>query len=367
VTVRTASDKDTDQPATHELRFEGGPPGAAVPATVLAETLTAAQRVVHLLAMARHRRPPPRHRLRVPGEVERAYQILCTPPAAGSYVQPFRIGDPSSNLLTPVEARDLSTQLDQVLDAAVRGDERAVSELLPDAWYRRAVIEGITRMAPRPSSGLTLRLDTGAGARSFALSEARPRLLALLALPVSEAVDRALIGILDGIDFGERKLRLVLPVSRRAIECFYLEEAEPMLLANPRELIQVVGQVQVDANGDPVKMVETKAIHEVDLEPLSLLPFVVENRRVVPRQPRLLTPQLDEDTQQVFVLIDEALGIDLVAETRAELEESFAALLPHLWQCYALAEDAELTPDARQLKARLRAAFQEVGVAAQEP
>lgn len=367
MTARTASDKDTDQPITHELRFEGGPPWTAVPASVLAETLTAAQRVVHLLAMARNRRPPPRHRLRVPGEVERAYQILCTPPVFGSYVQPFRIGDPASDLLTPVEVRDVSAQLDQVLEAAVRGDERAVSDVLPDTWYRRAVIEGIARMAPRPSSGLTLRLTAAGGTRSFDLSEARPQLLALLATPASEAVDRALIGILDGIDFGERKLKLVLPTTRRAIECFYLEEAEPMLLANPRELIQVVGQVQVDADGEPLKVVETKAIREVDLEPLPLLPFLVDGRRIAPREPRLLTPQLDDETQQIFVLIDEALGIDLVAETRVELEESFSALLPHLWRSYALADDSELALDAQRLKLKLRAAFKEVGVAAQEP
>lgn len=366
MTARTASDEDTAQPITHELRFESGQRLAAVPASVLADTLTAAQRVVHLLAMARNRRPPPRHRLRVPGEVERAYQILCTPPVVGSYVQPFRIGDPASDLLTPVEARDVSRQLDQVLEAAVRGDERAVSDVLPDAWYRRAVIDGIARMAPRPSSGLTLRLTAGGG-QCFDLSEARPQLLALLALPESEAVDRALIGILDGIDFGERKLKLVLPATRRAIECFYLEEAEPMLLANPRELIQVVGQVQVDAEGEPLKVVETKAIREVDLEPLPLPPFLVDGRRVAPREPRLLTPQLDDETQQIFVLIDEGLGIDLAAETRVELEESFAALLPYLWRSYALADDNELAQDARRLKVRLRAAFTEVEVAAQEP
>jgi hypothetical protein len=302
----------------------------------------------------------------VPGEVDRAYQVLCTPPFAGSYVQPFRIGDPSSDLLTPVEAYQVSTQLDEVLEAAVHGDDGAVTDLVPDAWYRRAVIEGIVRMAPRPSSGLTLRLVTSGGARSFALSEARPQLLALLAPVVSEAVDRALIGILDGIDFGERKLKLVLPASSRAIECFYVDEAEPMLLANPRELIQVVGQVQVDVNGEPLKVVATKAIREVDLEPLPLVPFLVEGRRVAPLEPRLLTPKLDEETQQVFVLIDETLGIDLAAETRAELEDSFAALLPHLWRSYALAHDHELVQDAQLLKARLRAAFKEVAVAAQE-
>jgi len=364
VTARTVSEEDTDQSTTRELRFEGDQPRTAVPASVLAGTLSAAQRVVHLLVMARNRRPPPRHRLRVPGEVERAYQILCTPPTVGSYIQPFHIGDLTSDLLTSVEAHKVSTQLDEVLQAVVYGDEGAVTEVLPDTWYRRAVIDGIAKMAPHPSFGLTLRLTAAGGARSFDLSEARPHLLALLSLPANEAVERTLIGILDGIDFGERKLRLVLPVSRRAIECFYLEEAEPMLLANPRELIQVVGQVQVDSNGDPLKVVQTRAIREVDLEPLPLLPFVIEGRRIVPRETRLLTPELDEETQQVFILIDEALGIDLASETRAELEESFAALLPHLWRSYALANDVELTHDAQRLKGQLRAAFREIGVAA---
>lgn len=367
MTTRTEIDEGTDQPITHELRFEGGFAMAAVPAHVLAETLIAAQRVVHLIAMARSRRPPPRHRLRVPNDLDRAYQIMCATPVPGSYVQPIRIGNPSLDLLTPVEVREVSAQLDKVLDAAVRGDESAVSDVMPDTWYRRAVIEGIAKMAPRPSTGLTLQLTTLASSDSFDLSEARPRLLALLARPASEAVDRALIGILDGIDFGERKLKLVSPTTARTIECFYLEEAEPMLLANPRELIQVVGQVQVNVDGDPLKVVETKAVYAVDLEPLPLQPFMVDGRQIVPKEQRLITPQLDDETQQVFLLIDDTLGIDLAAETREELEEAFALLLPHLWKSYALADDRELAPDAQRLKAHLRAAFREADVATQKP
>lgn len=108
-------------------------------------------------------------------------------------------------------------------------------------------------------------------------------------------------------------------------------------------------------------------IREVDLKPLPLLPFTIDGRRIAPRKQRLLTPHLDEETQQVFILIDDALGIDLASETRAELEASYAALLPHLWRSYAMADDSKLAADARHLKARLLEAYAEVGVAAQEP
>lgn len=365
--MHTASDDDADRTSTHELRFEGEPAAMVVPANVLAETLTAAQRVVHLLAMSRTRRAPPRHRLRVPVEIERAYQILCEPAKSGSYIQPFRIGALGSDLLSPFEASELASQFDCVLEAALEGNEAAVTDIIPDQWYRRAVIEGIAKMAPRPSFGLSLRLTSAENTRSYDLTSGRQKLRALLAPPASEAIDRAVIGVLDGIDFGERKLRLVLPVSRRGIECFYVEEAEPMLLANPREFIQVVGQVQVDAEGEPVKVVETKAIREVDLDPLPLAPFVVDDKRIEPRQQRLITPMLDDETKQLFVLIDDALGVDLVAETRMELEEAFLALLPHLWRNYAVAEDRELAADAQRLKQELRSVFKEVELATQEP
>ena len=57
-------------------------------------------------------------------------------------------------------------------------------------------------------------------------------------------------------------------------------------------------------------------------------------------------------------------GIDLIAETRAELDEALQHELRLLWRDYALVPDEKLTRGAQALKRRLLAAFRAVPHAA---
>jgi len=343
-----------DVPDTHELRFEGPNHGHIVPAAILADALQAAQRVVHFLAMARSRMPL-RRRARVPRDIELAFPVLCDVSRQGSYLQPIRIGDPSVSLLSPAETENVRADFDRVLDAAVRGDAKELADTVVDAKWRNAVLDAISRMPPRPATGFTLAVASLRGAKTFELSAALQKIEAL-ALPSPAPESRTVIGSLQAIDFGEQRLTLRDPRTSRTFNCFYVDEIEPMLLENARQLIQVTGEVEVDAQGAPVKVVATTDIRPVDLDPIPLFPFEVMNRRVEPIVPRSLTPELD-DSAQMFVLQDEAIGIDLAAETRAELEEMLAHELRLLWRDYALAPDELLTTNARSLKRRLLAAF----------
>jgi hypothetical protein len=99
------------------------------------------------------------------------------------------------------------------------------------------------------------------------------------------------------------------------------------------------------------------------LDPIPLASFVVDAQRVEPIAPRILTPELDE-SEQMFALHDEAIGVDLFAETRAELEEALRHELRLLWRDYAMAPDDKLTRGAQALKRRLLAAFRAVPHAA---
>jgi hypothetical protein len=343
---------------THELRFDEPRGSHIVPATILADTLQAAQRIVHLLAMAR-RRMQLRRRARTPQDIERAFPVLCDLSRPGSYLQPIWIGDPSASLLSPGEIALVAEDFDRVLDAAVRGDAGEMSEVVVDANWRAAVVSNVGRLAPRPSTGFTLAVASRRAARTFDISGARQKIAALTHRAPTTAESRAVIGSLQAIDFGERRLTLLHPKTGRAFSCFYLDDVEPMLLENARQLIQVTGEVEVDAHGTPVKVVETTEICPVDLEPIPLMPFSVGGQHIEPIVPRSLTPTLDEN-EQSFILEDEAIGLDLVAETRAELEEILTQDLRLLWRDYALAADDTLTRGARDLKRRLLDTFRAV-------
>ena len=187
------------------------------------------------------------------------------------------------------------------------------------------------------------------------------RLRVLSNRPPTTSATRAVIGTLLAIDFAERKLKLWHPATSRTFDCIYaaLDGIEPLLVANARELVQVIGTVEVDAGDHPVRVVEVIEIRPVDLDPIPVPVFTVDNVAVQPVTDRQLQPRLDE-TSQLFLLEDSELGIDLAEETRADLDDALRHLLPVLWTDYARAPDAELTEDARALKYRLLAAFTEV-------
>lgn len=351
---------------THELRFAGKYDGAMVPASVLAETLQATQRVVHLLAMATLGRSLGQ-RARVPQDIERSFPVLCAIPRPGSYIAPFQIGDPSAALLSPIETGTLSAKFDAVLAAAEAGDAEAFRAAVPNSRWREAVTDAVGRMPPRPSTGFSLSVRSGQRDRTFALSAARERIATLSIRSDTTSATRPVIGTLLAIDFAERKLRLRYPVTHRVFDCIYadVDDIEPVLFANARELVQIIGTVEVDAADHPVRVVEVVDIRPVDLEPMAVPVFTIGNVVVKPIGDRMLRPGLDE-TSQIFTLVDSGLGIDLACETRAELEDALRHLLPLLWADYARAADAELTGDARELKHRLLAAFTEVPHAAPE-
>jgi hypothetical protein len=351
---------------THELRFDGRADEQVVPANVLAETLQATQRVVHLLAMAARGQSLGR-RARVPQDIEHAFPVLCMLPRPGSYIAPIQIGDPLSGLLSPLEAEKITSDFDAVLEAAEAGNAIKLRDVVPDTRWREAVTDAVERMLPRPSSGFSLSVSSEPRDRIFGLSAARQRIEALTTRPSNTSTTRAVIGYLQAIDFGGRKLRLRHPSTNRTFDCVYAarDDFEPVLLENPRELIQVVGEVELDANDHPIQVVEVSDIRPVDLEPFALSAFNVGNVTVRPINERMLQPRLDE-TEQFFLIEDGELGIDLADETRAGLEDALRHLIPLLWRNYAQADDAVLTSDARRLKQRLLAIFTETPSAAPE-
>lgn len=102
---------------------------------MLAKTLLATQRVVHLLAMAA-RCQRIGQRARVTQDVERAFPVLCVIPQAGLYVAPISIGEPLAGLVSDHEAGRVSSNFDTVLAAAEAGDVVASRQAVPDARWR---------------------------------------------------------------------------------------------------------------------------------------------------------------------------------------------------------------------------------------
>jgi hypothetical protein len=78
--------------------------------------------------------------------------------------------------------------------------------------------------------------------------------------------------------------------------------------------------------------------------------------------PLVLEPAPDEDDADVLVLRDDELGVFVFGATQEELVEELREWLVFEWDEYALADDADLAPCARALKAALLVRMREVRV-----
>ena len=114
---------------------------------------------------------------------------------------------------------------------------------------------------------------------------AEERLNPLLAEPATIAIHPRLVtGRLDALDFQTRMLRLYLP-NGRLVSATYDEDFEPILLANPRELIQVRGEAVLNEDGSLKQINNVREIIEVDTSPLTVESFIVDKAKRVAAKP----------------------------------------------------------------------------------
>jgi hypothetical protein len=353
----------SETPSELQLRFSGQPEelARAIPAAALARALDGLQRVVHLIGMRLEGRTLGR-RARPSQDVQRRLVLLCEVPREGSYQQPLRLVSLGAHLLSEDELSRAQEELDRFLGAVGGCDERRLADAVPDPTYRRFMLDALAQAMPDPRSEITLEIMAH-GRRLLQSTQAHAFLEAQRRPLMSTASAGVVNGELTEIDFAGRHITLRLLGVRRDITCSYEDSVEPTLLEHPRELIQVFGSVAFDETGVPKAIEAVEYIRPIEDEELPVEPFMAQDRKLRPRIPLKLTIQFDREDQLFTAKVPE-LGLETAAETRDEAVDAVAAELRLLWRKYALEDDARLSEGARQLKEKLRAAFQEVQDAA---
>ena len=357
-----AADHDADRTLT--LHFEGVlTHGHTLPASALVKSLQEFQRVVHLMAMQAEGREP-RLRGRRTRESERLYSLVCRLPEEGGYALPVEIGQAGDKLFDADAIKAVSHGVRQVIDAVASGDEAKLIEAVPDSYFRKGVLKAFKAMQPPGHSGLVLHIEDFRRQRLLDGFSAAERLDKLSASATSDPAGAPgyVTGHLAKMEFLERRLRLQLPGTGRALDATYRDDFEPVLLEHPRELIQIHGNVVHDDDGRVTSISDVDEILEVDDSPLVVNTINLGRRSLKARSPFTCEVKFDPEAQTY-----EAEGpfhIALAAPTRPELERELEAELVMLWREYAMADEKTLTPAAQRLRAELLAAFGEDGDAA---
>ena len=333
------------------IRFTGRKADAhKVPASVMNQVLMGLQRAIHLLAM-QHQEIEVRQKERISSELEDKYVLLCEAPQPGSFMIQAALGDPTSDLFASDDISEVAKSLEAFSLAAQDQDLSRIRKIMPDTGRRKRLIEAFGKMVPR--SGTGIHVQVGWNGKPFLNSQRLHQ--SLREMPPSSASEEEIqivTGKLIRIDFDVRKVTILYKPSERQLECYYDESVEEMLLERPRELIQVSGVMRLDEKGVPEKIVDVEKIRELDLSRFYFEKFQFQDFVLVFNPPLVLEPELIEN-EQLLLLREESLGIDVIAPTIDELEESLREEIIMLWINFAKEKDENLSPKALELKTNL--------------
>lgn len=336
-----------------QLKFDGGITSIRhqIPASVLTKTLEGLQRSIHLLAM-QSEGIEVRQKDRISIRIENKYPVLCSPPQTGSLEMTATLGDKSSDIFALDDCHTVSDLFKDVCKYIQENASNNLVRLIPDKIRRSRLLDAMLLMIPKAETGINLFLIDHTGTQ-FLSSERLSQGIRLLKVSSRESnALQTITGRLIKIHFDEKKITLLYPPTKTELDCFYNDEAESLLLENPRNHIQVTGEVILDKNGHPKRLVKVDDIHELDLSPFSISKFIYSNKEIFFHKPLELTPQLDE-TEQIILIEYPEYSINIAGYTREDIKDSIENELEIIWRNYALEDDINLTIDAQTLKRKI--------------
>lgn len=336
-------------PATLDIRVFGDN-DSTVDAEVLARILHGTQRVIYLAAMDKCNCDCSLGY--VPKDIRKYYVVQCSVPRQGSYALSLTIGNGDSPLAEH-NSHGVANSFVRCLGSVAENNFTDLTNAIIHKNYRAQILDTFRSMLPKPGAnwkfGVTYRQQP-----EVCLSPENSIHVLALKEKLRQHRDefQTITGSLQAMDFAERKITILLPVSNRFLECFYDESLEIELLETRRDFVQVTGKVVVDAQDFPVKILDVENIQPIDLSDFEVKEVHTSTITLEFLTPLTLTPTLSE-TRQYLCLQDDALDIDVMAPTREELLSELHEQIIMLWHEYALADDSMLTPSAQELKKTL--------------
>lgn len=346
-----------DGKAKFSLHIEGGiEEGDSVPAVVLSQILINAQRSFDLIGVHIEGRTV-RERARIPSATRSRFQLICKLPMPGCYAIPIELG--GKDLLDEHIGRAMSV-FKAIIEGITKHDAKHITDALPDEGLRHRLLESIRGMTPRADAKWSLKLWDAGDTEFGVLDIGSDEIIRSAIIPAAErATSQVVTGVLTNINFTDRVVTIIYPPTQRLMDCVYDEAVEELLIENRRGLIQVTGQVVLDDEGVPKKIIDVNDIRELDLSSIAVGQIRFNDLILKLKQGLTLEPTMDE-TNQLLCIVKDDLGIDVFAHTREELVAELNEQIAMLWVEYAQAGDDVLDIEAIKMKKALLAMFNEV-------
>ena len=334
-----------------------------VPIEILVRVLAGFQQIVYLLATVQEKRTVGQ-RFRVSREVQQLYTLRASVPQPGSYTLPLVLKPQFGSQLSVLgDYESIIENMEGFLSCLNTSDLGHLQDIFPDSKLRNRALFEARKFLPKADELWGLGFSRNGSPELTLTNEVIAYIDDWLTQDTPEDAVMTVTGELIRIDFDKRIVVLRYPPTHQEIECIYLEELEDSMIENRRQKIQVTGQFTLDADGHPIKLTDVTRIEPVDLSPILIREIPWHNKKLHLKMPLLLTPQMDDDTEQLYIVEEPEIALHVFSYTREDLIHEINEQLAMVWEEYAVTTD-ELAKDARTLQAKLRATLEEVENAA---
>ena len=352
----------TETPDTDELTITGAETADhTVPADVLARTLAGLQRIVYLMA-ASARDQPIGDRFTPSDDLRRQHTLRCGIPRASSFDVPL-LSAPKSPSLFPdlIESNPLADAFEVLRIAAERRWSELNARFSRPKYLGRVLME-LQGMLPRSGERWGLGLRVGGSRVNLDASTSRS-LGSYLSSTAAEDATMTVTGELLRVNIEDHRLVIRYPPTRTEIPCHCDDSVFGTVMRNYDVPIQVTGLYTLDRKGHPVGLTGVTHVEPIDLSPLTFTRVEWAGRTFDFKDPLALTPTMDEESGQFYVLNDSELNLDVFARTRHELADELAEQVCFQWDTYAMESPERLSRCARRLRDALLTRIREVELA----
>ncbi|WP_066122559.1 hypothetical protein [Geminocystis sp. NIES-3709] len=331
-----------------------------ISAPILARTLTGFQQIVYLLAASLENKNIGQ-RFRISNDLQQLYTLKCQIPQVGSYALPVFLEsnlNSQSSIFTNYET--VINNLEILLTDLSNNSLDKIKQILPDSKIRNRVLTEFRKFIPKAGEGWILGFHSKNKPDILVTESVNSYIDNWLNVDISEEEIMTVTGDLIRIDFDKRTVVIKYQPTHQEIECIYIEELEDALIENRRQLIQVTGKFTLDNEGHPVKLTDVNRIEPVDLSPFLLREVNYQNTKLRLKNPLKLTPIMDEESSQLFVVEDANINLYVFAYTREDLIHEINEQIVIMWDEYVKDDIEKLAEDAFELRQVLLETFEEV-------
>jgi len=322
-----------------------------IPACILSKTLSAAQRIVNMIANEIEGIPD-NERERLSQDRSDKYLLYIDELSVGSAHSALSVGDPKSDALAPDDLDKVSMGFYRLSEGVQKQDYALVLSVFDNKNRRIKAMKAYKDIIPDYKSGIGLSVGVDSNKFLFDSYQASHTLNSFIQKELEEEDSIIAIGKLNRLLFDKHEFYFHYAPTGKNIKAKYTDDVESFLLKHPRNYVQISGKAKLNSNLKVTQISEVYMVDDVDLSPIIIEDFFYDSYCYKIRKPLTLEVSLDESEQLYFVCYDE-LALNVASDTRDALLEDIHEKLAFLWLFYIETDHEHYGRDVELLRSNL--------------